>query len=150
MNFSKNQRGIAMVETVITLPVILFLVLVGAEITNAFVDHNTLTKAARNAVRHLANHAIPGTAGVVALEANVISETQNLLVYGNTTGAGTPILPGLAPANVQVANIGNNNVQVSVAYGYNGILGNTLAAFGFGPDSSLAMTLQASGSMRAL
>ena len=150
MTFGNNQRGAAMVETVITLPVILFLVLVGAEITNAFIDHNTLTKATRNAVRHLANNAIPGTGGVVALDANIVNETQNLLVFGNTSGSGTPVLPRLGPGDVQVTDIGSNNVQVSVAYAYNGILGNTLPAFGFGPDSNLAMNLRATASMRAL
>jgi Flp pilus assembly protein TadG len=150
MKLGNNQCGAAMVETVITLPVILFLVLVGGEITNAFIDHNTLTKATRNAVRHLANNAVPGTGGVVVLDANIISETQNLLVFGNTAGSGTPILPSLGSGDVQVADIGSNNIQVSVTYAYSGILGNTLPAFGFGPDSDLAMNLRATASMRAL
>jgi Flp pilus assembly protein TadG len=150
MNLKKNQRGIAIVETVVTLPVILFLVLLCAEITNAFVDHNTLTKATRNAVRYLAENAIPGTTGVVDLQADTVTATRNLLVYGATAGGGTPILPGLAAGNVQVTDAGNNVVQVSVVYAYSGILGNSLPSLGFGADSNLAINLRATASMRAL
>ena len=150
MKLQKHQRGIAMVETVITLPVILFLVIACAEITNAFMDHNILTKSTRNAVRHLANTAIPGTTGVVDLQANIVAEVQNLLVFGNTAGTGSPILPGLATGNVQVSDLGTNNVQVTVTYPYTGILGNTLPALIFGSDSSLGMNLRATAVMRAL
>lgn len=150
MKLEKNQRGIAIVETMVTLPFILFLVILCAEITNAFVDHNTLTKATRNAVRYLAENAIPGTTGVVNLQPDVVTETRNLLVYGKATGGGTPVLPGLAVGNVQVIDSGNNNVQVSVTYAYGGILGNSLPTFGFGANSNLAMNLRATASMRAL
>ena len=150
MNLRKNQRGIAIVETVVTLPVILFLVILCAEITNAFVDHNTLTKATRNAVRYLAENAIPGTTGVVDLQADTVTETRNLLVYGAAAGGGSPILPGLAAGNVQVTDAGNNVVQVSVIYAYSGILGNSLPTMGFGTDRNLAINLRATASMRAL
>jgi Flp pilus assembly protein TadG len=150
MKLKKSQRGIAIVETIVTLPVILFLVLLCAEITNAFVDHNTLTKATRNAVRYLAENAAPGTTGVVDLQAATITETRNLLVYGTAAGGGTPILPGLAAGNVQVIDTGNNVVRVSVTYAYSGILGNSLPTFGFGADSNLAINLRATASMRAL
>jgi Flp pilus assembly protein TadG len=150
MKLRKDQRGIAIVETIVTLPVILFLVLLCAEITNAFVDHNTLNKATRNAVRYLAEHAIPGTTGVVDLQAGTIAETRNLLVYGTASGGGTPILPGLAAGSVQVTDTGNNVVRVSVTYTYSGILGNSLPSFSFGAESNLAINLRATASMRAL
>ncbi len=137
-------------ETIVAAPVLLFLVLVGAEITNAFIDHNTLTKSARHAVRHLAENALQGTTSVVSLDAGLITETRNLIVFGNTAGTGTPILPGLAVGNVQVLDIGANNVQVTITYPYSGILGNTLPAFGFGGDNNLGINLQATATMRAL
>lgn len=146
----KKQRGTAVMETVVVTPVILFLLLVGAEITNAFIDHNTLTKATRNAIRHLASNAAVGTTGVVALTPDIVTETRNLVVFGNVAGAGTAILPGLAVGNVQVQDIGGNNIQVSASYAYSGILGNSLPAFGLGSDVNLGMTLRASSSMRAL
>jgi Flp pilus assembly protein TadG len=149
-NSRKRQRGTAIVETIVAAPVMLFLVLVGGEITNAFVEHNTLTKSARHAVRHLAENALQGTTTVVALDAALVAETRNLLVFGNRAGAGSPILSGLNVGSVQVLDIGANNVQVTVSYVYSGILGNTLPAFGFGSDANLGMTLQATATMRAL
>jgi len=149
-NSKKRQRGTAIVETIVAAPVMLFLVLVGGELTNAFIEQNTLTKSARNAVRHLAENALQGTTTVVAFDAALIAETRNLLVYGNRTGAGSPVLSGLNTGSVQVLDIGANNVQVTVTYAYTGILGNTLPAFGFGSDASLGINLQATATMRAL
>jgi Flp pilus assembly protein TadG len=144
------QRGAAIVETVVVTPLLLFLVLLTAEITNAFVDHNTLTKYARHGVRYLAANAIQGTTGNILLSAPLIDQTRNLVVFGNTAGGGTPILPGLAVGNVQITDIGNDNVQVSATYAYTGLLGGSLPNFGFGPDSSLSMNLQATVAMRGL
>ena len=150
MNTLRKQRGIAIVEAAVVSPVILFLLLIAAEITNAFVDHNTLTKAARDGARYIAGTALLGTTGVVNLSTQEVQRTRNLVVYGNSAGTGSPLLPGLAIANVQVQNAGNGNIQVTVTYAYTGLLGNTLPAFGFGGDPDLGMNLSATVTMRAL
>ena len=146
----KSQAGIAIVETVIVSPLLLFLLLLGAEVTNAWIEHNTLTKAARIAVRHLASEALNGTTGVVYLAPGLVAETRNLVVFGNAAGTGSPVLQGLTVANVQVLDLGATNIQVNVSYAYTGILGDTLPNFGIGADSNLALNLRASVSMRAL
>lgn len=146
----RRQRGAALVETIVITPLLLFLILLAAEVTNAFVDHNTLTKAVRNGARHLAGTAALGTTGIVVLTAEDISDTRNLVVFGNPAGLGSPVLPGLTAGDVQVIDLGNRRVQVTASFGYSGLLGGTLPNFGFGPDSSLSMNLQASVSMRAL
>lgn len=145
-----RQRGVAMVETIIVTPLLLFLILVTAEITNAFAEHNRLSKAARIAARYLSANAALGTTGVVVLTADVVTETRNLLVFGNTTGAGTPLLNGLTTGSVQVIDLGNDVVQVTVTYPYNGLLGGSLPSFGIGPDADTGFSLQASVAMRAL
>jgi Flp pilus assembly protein TadG len=139
-----------MVETIIVTPLLLFLILVTAEITNAFVEHNRLSKAARIASRYLSSNAALGTTGVVVLTADVVTETRNLLVFGNTTGTGTPILNGLTTGSVQVTDLGNDIVQVTVTYPYTGLLGGSLPSFGIGADPDTGFSLQASVSMRAL
>jgi Flp pilus assembly protein TadG len=146
----RRQHGAALVETVVVTPLLLFLILVTAEITNAFVEHNTLSKAVRNGARYLASNAIVGTTGVVNLTAPVIDATRNLVVFGSVTGGGTAVLSGLATANVQVTDLGNDVVQVTASYAYTGLLGGTLPSFGIGPDIGTAFNLQASVSMRAL
>ncbi len=145
-----RQHGAALVEAVVISPLLLFLILLTAEVTNAFVDHNTLSKSARNAARHLATNAVLGSTGTVLLTAQVTNDTRNLLVFGNTAGAGKSILPGLAVDNVQVLDLGNNYVQVTATYAYTGLLGGSLPTFNFGADSNLSMNLQATVAMRAL
>ena len=145
-----RQRGAILAETVVVLPLVIFLVVLTAEVTNAFVDHNTLTKAVRNGARHVASNAILGTTGIVLLQPQLITEAQNLVVYGNVSGGGTALIPGLATSNVKVLDLGGDNIAVSAAHNYSGILGTMLPAFGFGADSSLTHTLSATVTMTAL
>ena len=147
---AKKQHGAALVETVVVAPLLLFLVLLTAEITNAFVDHNTLSKATRNGARYLAANAALGTTGLVVLRPEVVTAARNLVVFGNVAGNGNPVLDGLTTANVQVLDLGGNNVQLTTSYGYSGLLGGTLPSFGYGADTGLVMNLQATVSMRAL
>ncbi len=145
-----RQRGAILAETAVVMPLLIFLVLLIAEITNAFVDHNTLTKAVRNGARHVASNAILGTTGVVQLQPQLIAEAQSLVVYGNVSGGGTAVIPGLAIGDVQVQDLGDDNIAVSASHNYSGILGPILPSFGFGADSSLTHTLSATVTMRAL
>ena len=145
-----RQRGAILAETAVVLPLIIFLVVLTAEVTNAFVDHNTLTKAVRNGARHVASNAVLGTTGVVLLQPQLITEAQNLVVYGNVSGGGTAIISGLAIGDVQVQDLGGDNIAVTASHNYSGILGPILPSFGFGADSSLTHTLSATVMMRAL
>ena len=145
-----RQRGAILAETAVVLPLIIFLVVLTAEVTNAFVDHNTLTKAVRNGARHVASNAVLGTTGVVLLQPQLITEAQNLVVYGNVSGGGTAIISGLAIGDVQVQDLGGDNIAVTASHNYSGILGPILPSFGFGADSSLTHTLSATVTMRAL
>ena len=145
-----RQRGAILAETVVVLPLLIFLVVLTAEVTNAFVDHNTLTKAVRSGARHVASNAVLGTTGVVLLQPQLIIEAQNLVVYGNVSGGGTKIISGLAIDDVQVQDLGGDNIAVSASHNYSGILGSILPSFGFGADLSLTHTLSATVTMRAL
>jgi Flp pilus assembly protein TadG len=135
---------------VLVTPILLIVMLATAELTRAFIEHNTLTKAVRNGVRYVAANAYEGTTGTVSVTAALASETRNLVVYGNTAGTVTPVLPGLTTADVTVTYVGGNNVEVTASHLISGLLGPTMSSFGFGPDHSLAHNLQASVTMRAL
>ena len=91
---SSRQRGIALVETAITLPFLLFVMLAASEFTFAFVQHTTLTKAVRDGVRYAAEEVIDGTL-TFNLTAALQNDTRRLVVYGNTLGVGTPAAVGL-------------------------------------------------------
>jgi Flp pilus assembly protein TadG len=145
-----RQRGAALVEAIVVSPLMLLLIVGTAEVTNAFVEHNTLTKTTRNAARYLSARAVLGTTGVVQLSADTVAQTQRLAVYGNLAGSGSPVLPGLSVTNVQILDVGNNNIQVSISYPYTGLLGGSLPGFGLGTDTDLNVNLRATVTMRAL
>ena len=159
-----RQRGLAIVETAITLPFLLFVMLAAIEFTNAFVTHTTLTKAVRDGARWAAEEAIGGGDTIVwstALE----KEVQNLVVYGNRGGTGTPVVKGLDTQEgkgknkkfkyVKVERVGtSDNIRVWVEnypyYPYASIFGSVLPSFGYGSNISTLFNLSATVTMRAL
>jgi hypothetical protein len=64
-----------------------------AEFGRYFYAYTTLAKGARIGSRYLA------TACVKSYED---TNAQNLVVYGNAAGTGSPILPGLDPTNISI------------------------------------------------
>lgn len=149
LNQRKYQQGLALVETAITLPFLLFVMLAATEFTNAFVQHTTLTKAVRDGVRYAAEEAIDGTLTMNLTNA-IRDDTRRLVVYGNRGGTGTPAVNGLTVNDVTVIDAGGNNVEVSVNYAYTGILGTVLPTFGYGSDISTLFNMSATITMRAL
>jgi hypothetical protein len=149
-NLRRRQNGIALVEAAVVSPLLLFLLLLTAEVTNVFVAHNTLTKAVRSGARYAAANAYGGTTGVVSLTPQLLGEVRNLVVFGTTVGSGAPVLRGLTLLDVQVIDAGDDNVSVTATYAYSGILGGSMPSFGFGADTILTHNLQATVMMRAL
>jgi Flp pilus assembly protein TadG len=140
-----------MVEFVVGAPILLLLLYGITELGRAFVQFSMLADAARNADRYLASNALLGSTGVVNLSGPLTAATQNLVVYGNVAGAGAPIVPGLAPGEVTIANDAFNNVSVSVAYPYQSLFGGRIPLFYTGGDINTGnLTLRAYTSIRAL
>jgi hypothetical protein len=145
----RRERGLALVETALCLPILLFLMLAAGEVTNVFVQHNTLTKAVRDGARYAAGVSING-AKVFDLSSDIVSDTKSLVVFGDTSGGGTAALPNFTVGEVTVTGVAIEIVEVRATYAYTGIIGSVLPAFGFGPDHSLGFNLEASVRMRAL
>ena len=143
-----RQRGLAIVETAITLPFLLFVMLAATELTNAFIQHMSLTKAVRDGARWAAEEAIVSNTfrWTGALE----KESRNLVVYGNRAGSGTPLIPGLSIDDVIARPVGGNNIEVSVNYPYSGIFGSVLPSFGYGSNISTLFNMNATVTMKAL
>lgn len=146
----RRQRGVAMIEFAIALPVLLLLMLATAEFGRMLSQYNTLTKAVRDGVRYAASTAEAGSTGIVAITPAIATAVANLVATGNVAGSGTPILPGLTAADVTVTDAGNGYVSVSATYAYEPLLGATLPTFGFGNPVSLTLSLNAASVMRAL
>ncbi|HTH77459.1 MAG TPA: TadE family protein [Ramlibacter sp.] len=87
---NSTQRGVAIIEFALILPMLLVLMMIVTELGRAIMDYGTLVKSVRDAARYLSVQT-PGTK---------ITEAKNLVVYGNPDGTGSPLVPGLTTANV--------------------------------------------------
>jgi Flp pilus assembly protein TadG len=149
-----RQHGLAMVELAMTAPVLLLLLYAIVEFGNMLYQYALLADAARNADRYLGSHAIADSSGVPTLTATLVGATRNLVVYGNTAGSGSALLPGLASGQVTVATqtdgSGATDVTVSVAYPYQSLFGGSIPNFVSAGTLNTALTLNVFTSMRPL
>ncbi|MDP2099478.1 MAG: TadE/TadG family type IV pilus assembly protein [Methylobacter sp.] len=146
MNIIK-QKGTSTVEFAMLLPLLLLLVVMVSEFGVIFYRLNAVSKAVQVATRYLSDVAVSNAN--TALDK---TNAQNLAVYGNTVGTGTPVVPGLTAANIVITNPIAQHVQVEVVgYDSNFMLGNSLNALvGMVTGGSIpsVMTLRASSIMR--
>lgn len=148
-----RQRGLAAVETVIVLPILLLAFLATAELGRAMLHYNTLAKGVRDGGRYLATHALDDNTPLFDLTAAEETAAKNLARYGNIGGAGDLLLPNYADTHLNVyippaAPV--EHVTLVADYPYQPMLFNTLPMFGFGNDISVQFTMRASITMRAL
>lgn len=85
-----RQAGVAIVEFALVLPLLLLMTFVVTEFGRAIYQYDTLTKSVREGARYLSIQT-PGTR---------VAQAQNLVVYGNTAGGGTPLALGLSTDQV--------------------------------------------------
>jgi Flp pilus assembly protein TadG len=147
------QRGVAMVEFAITLPLLLLMLLAIGEFGRMLYQYNSLLQASRDAGRFVANEAWNATLGTVDLPSGGTLETQtkNVAVYGapaNPNGY-PPVVPGLTTGNVVVAAVGSDHVRVSITYSFQPVIGTGLPAL-IGNAIPMNFPLVATTVMRAL
>lgn len=88
-----NERGVQLVELAIVLPLFVILFAATAEFGRYFYEYTTLSKAARVGVRYLVTEKVDCAHADLA---------RKLVVFGNTAGTGSPILPRLETTHVSV------------------------------------------------
>lgn len=150
MNRAHRQRGLAIVEAAITLPVLLLVLLPIAEIGRAFVQYAELSHRVRTAARHVAGLALSGTTGVPQIPAELATAATNLVVYGSMAASGNVTIPGLTAAQVTVALTADNQVEVAVVHPYQSLIGGVLPGLGYGPDIVTAVTMTMTATQRPL
>lgn len=91
--FRRDDHGLQLVELAIVLPILIVLLAAVAEFGRYFQSYTTLAKGSRVAARYLATASTCGADDPAA---------KRLVVYGNTAGTGSPIVPGLAVENVDI------------------------------------------------
>ena len=90
----KSPRGVALVEFVLILPMLLLLTVITTEFGRAMYQYNSLAKNVRNAVRHLSQNSAGDT--------TQIGVAKCLAVYGNSGCTAPALVPGLTTAMVSV------------------------------------------------
>lgn len=95
--FRRDERGVQLVEVAIVVPIFLMLFGATAEFGRFFYEYTTLSKAARAGSRYLTTAPVNAAQDATA---------KNIIVYGNPTGTGTPILSGLTTSNVVITREG--------------------------------------------
>ena len=93
-------RGIAALEMALLLPVLVLLPTAVFDLGRALHHHERLCQTVRAAARHLGT----GDAADPVRQAQAVS----LALYGSLQGAGTPVVPGLSAANVQILEPGSS------------------------------------------
>lgn len=147
MNKSKRTRpkefcgpsrstGIAAVEFVVAVPILIFFMLAVAELGRAFLQYDTLSYSVRSSARFVSANAIDATTGEIDVSA-VAEEAKNLAVYGTIGKGSKSVLPGFTPGQVSVLNAGNGNIEVVGNYAYQPLLGGPLPMLRGGPASTM-------------
>lgn len=98
--FARSERGTQLVELAIVLPILLMLLAASAEFGRFFYTYQTLAKATRTGARYLMTETAAGT---------MDAKAKNLVVYGNQSGTGTPVISGLSSGNIRVTRTGGSN-----------------------------------------
>ena len=108
------QQGIAAVEFILVLPVLLILMVALSEVGSLFVQYNTLNKLVQNASRYAVTN-IYGTATTDQIAP--IADIKNIVLYGDDSGNGTSALDTLTADDITVSH-NNNFVTVTASYDY--------------------------------
>ncbi|MCZ6709952.1 MAG: TadE/TadG family type IV pilus assembly protein [Gammaproteobacteria bacterium] len=143
-----RTKGVVLLETIIVLPLLLVLMLVTAEFGQAFWQYSALTKSLRDGARFASSAGLLGSTGVVVITGEFQTNVRNVVVYGNTAGTGTPVLPGFVTSAVSVDAPGDGDVIVRASYPYQALFG--LVPTFYGASASAPLTLDAAVRMKAL
>ncbi|HJU70879.1 MAG TPA: TadE/TadG family type IV pilus assembly protein [Paucimonas sp.] len=87
-----KQKGVAIIEFALTLPLLLILMFITTEFGRALYQYNTIAKSVRDAARYLSMQ----DPTIVTTDPGKITIAQNLVVYGNPAGTGSPLVIGLS------------------------------------------------------
>ena len=94
---ARSERGTQLVELAIVLPLLILMLGAAAEFGRFFYTYQTLAKATRTGARYLTTEPANGTNDPKA---------ENLIVFGNQSGTGSPVVSGLTSEQVRISRTG--------------------------------------------
>lgn len=135
MTMKKSQQGVAAIEFLITIPILLLFLVGLTEIGNILITYNTLNKLSQNEARYAVIDVYGTSASSpIANEANI----KNIVVYGDKDVAdgSKALVDGLTTSDVQVSTSGSY-VTVTIVHDYEPVMGDIDTT---GLNFSLALT----------
>jgi len=108
---NKRQRGVAMIELAIVLPLLLAICFGITEFGRAIYTYDTLAKSARDAARYLSTQAAGSTTAATT--------ARNLVRYGNPAGTGSLLVPGLTAGMVTICDASITSCTGNINQGTN-------------------------------
>jgi len=124
--FSKPQTGAALVEFALVLPLLLFLMLGITEFSYAFYHLNILNKSVQDGALYFADLArckgandcspIYPIPDPINTSGTYYNNAANLVIYGNTAGTGSPLMPNAANYSIDIARLDANHIRVTATY----------------------------------
>lgn len=147
-----GNRGLAVVEFAITMPLVLFLLFATAEIGRALYQYTALNKAVQDGARYLSGKAFL-VANSAFFEGKEKPIAINVTVYGTNfpddSQPGPPVLPGFKPSDVTAeAILGTQFVRVQATYEFQPLFV-TIPSFGYGSPPALT-TFTATATQKVL
>ncbi|MCG9683347.1 pilus assembly protein [Vibrio sp. Isolate23] len=141
LNYSTKkwrQGGLAAVEMLIAVPVLMMVLMSITEFGNAFIQYTTLNKMAQSGVRY-ATSGITGTESYDQIAD--VDEIKNMVVYGHTGTGSTSLMSGVSTSDVAV-NHSSGYVTITINHTYTPIIS------GFSSTINFNVPLNASAMMR--
>lgn len=137
----RKQKGLAAVELIIGLPVLLIFLVAVLEVARALIEMNTLNKAVRIGARYAFTQSeAAGCGPITAGQANI----KQLVVYGTLADGATALIDTLTTNDVTVSCENNLFVTVSASHTFQPLFSATIPNTNF----SLAIPMDASTVMR--
>jgi len=136
-----KQRGLAAVELVIGLPILMLFLVAVVEVARIYIEMNTLNKTVRIGARFaMSQSETAGCGPIMAQQANI----KHLVVYGTHANGSSALLDSLTTGDVTVSCENNQFVTVSASHTFVPLFRAEIPY----TDISLALPMNASSVMR--
>ncbi|MNF78942.1 TadE-like protein [compost metagenome] len=141
---SQVQRGVAIIEFAITLPLLLLLLLAIAEFGRMLYQYNILLQASRDAGRYVSGQAWNRTLGKIDLTSDLKAKAQTVAFFSVPSS----LVVGSVVEVTQVEE-DSEHIQVSITRTFVPLIGNGIPSF-IGDGVALNLPLVATTVMRVL
>jgi len=151
----RKQQGLAMIEFALVFPFLLLVLVSTAEIGFMMQQQSTLIKSVETGARFISVNTTNGS-GIVSITAETLQNTRNMVMYGNASGDGDPIIRGLHDFNINinctngtqngncVRNFGLTPITIQANHLYSPLLGelfDSVTGFNYFPHTLTAITI---------